>query len=145
MSGSAPRRSRDLTSANVTAASRIMLPTYVVLATYLGLLYIVDPQGRVQRAPGLSLAREMMPMPAWGACFLTIAALMTFALLSRRRRFFMYALYLYAVAAVLWAGIYLGATQLSPDASYGAPAWPLFVAVACHASARSLARGEVQT
>lgn len=131
-----------LTRDNVTTEARIMLPAYLALAGFFGLLYLVDPQGRLQRSPGLTLARALLPMPAWGCIFLGIAVVMGAALLTHRRFWFILALYLYGACALMWAAVYLGATFLSPDASFGSPAWPLFVAVCCYAEARSLLRGE---
>lgn len=131
-----------LTREQVTSASRIMLPTYVAHSAFFGVLYLLDPQGRLQRAPGLTLARQLLPMEAWGAIFLAISVLMCAGLLLQGRRRFTFALYLYAVTLLIWAGIYAGAVFVNPDASYGSFVWPLGWAVACCASARTLERHE---
>ena len=120
-----------------------MLPTYAAFAGFFGLLYMVDPQGRLERAPGLALARLLMPMTLWGIFLLGVAALMVAALITGRRMWFITALYVYMVAAVVWAGVYTGAVWITPDASFGGGAWPAFLAVACYASSRSLFRREV--
>lgn len=123
---------------HVTGPSRIMLPAYVAHATFYGLLYLINPQGRLDRAPGLAGARALLPIPAWGAFFLALAAIMVVARYAEAPRWLMLALLTYAVAMVVWAGVYALAPLLSNDASLGGPAWPLLVAAACVASYRSI-------
>lgn len=132
-----------LTRATVTAASRIMLPAYVIHATWFGLVYFLDPQGRVSRNPSLTAARVMLPMWAWGLLFLGLAVMMVVAMASHRRNLEVYALMIYATANVVWALVYFAALFLSPDASFNGPAASGLVACACIASTVSLLRREI--
>lgn len=130
-----------LTRPNVTAASRIMLPAYPVLMAVIGLNYLATPSARLARTPSLAYADSLLPLEGWGALFLGIAGLMVAALLLHRREWYLYALSLTVVTQAVWAVVFLAA--IPAGASPSAWVWPAFVAVACAASWRSLARGEV--
>lgn len=131
-----------LTRANVTVASRIMLPTYVAFFAALGLSYLFGPHAPLAASPALAFADDVMPLAAWGGVFLGCSVLMVFALVVHRRLLFRFALRMCALSMLVWAAILLLAT-LAGDASASAPAWSAFVATACLASDRSLAAGEV--
>lgn len=120
-----------------------MLPAYVVHASFFGILYVLDPGGRLERAPGLAMARMLLPMWAWGFILLTVAVVMVSAMTSRRRLPEVAALYGYCSVNVLWGLIYTGSAFLSPDATFGAGGHQFLIAAACIASARSLQSREV--
>lgn len=133
-----------LTRATVTAASRIMLPTYVALNIVVGLTYALDPGGRIARVDSLAFQRDVMPMSMWGLIFVALAVVMSVALISHTRELMSFALYACAVTWALWAAMYAGSLGIDPDASPIPPVLAAFVALACISSAISLLRGEVQ-
>jgi hypothetical protein len=136
---------QPLTRTRVTVASRTMIPVYVAHAAWFGTVYTFDPFHRLASAHSLTLARVIgLPMPLWGVMYLTMAGLMVWALVRHSRQLFVWALYCYAVVMAWWAIIYAGSAILTHDASVVGVGWPVFVAVACHASAKSILRGEVR-
>ena len=127
-----------LTRTTVTAASRTMLPAYVVLSALVGVVYIVDPGNRLGRAPSITFQRDVMPLEVWGAVMVGLAALMVAAMLSQRRLLFAYALSCCALTWLIWGAAIARAIFLTDNTSYLAPVLPWFVTVACWASIRSL-------
>jgi hypothetical protein len=137
-------RLMPLTRSNVTVASRIMLPTYVVLTTMFGLVYVIDPFGSLGNISALRFQRSVMPMAAWGAILLALSALMVVAFTRQSRMLFAFALACCAMTWFLWGGMYAVSVALAPtEASLNAPILPWFVSVACVASMASLLKGEV--
>jgi hypothetical protein len=122
----------------VSGPSRIMMPVYVAHATFFGMLYVIDPMGRLERTPGLTAARALLPMWAWGLMFLALAAVMLTARMSGRGALMVWGLYAYAATLIIWAGVYAAAPFITPDASIAGPAWALTVSAACFATARSV-------
>jgi hypothetical protein len=129
-----------LTRDTVTAASRVMLPAYVVLFAYLGLNYTITGP-RLTDSPSLAYADTLAVLPVWGCMFLATSAVMVVAIMQQERLWFRFALWVGIVCMTLWTGVFAVAVLLS-NASPGAPAWPAFVAVACFATDRSLLKGE---
>lgn len=125
---------------NVTAASRIMLPTYVVFFGVLGVNYLIADDTAAAN-PALVFANAMMPLPVWGALFIICSCGMAGALATKRRLPYRFALRICAGAMGLWAIVILLAS-LAGDATPFAACWAAFVAVACMASDKSLATGE---
>lgn len=125
-----------LTRASVTAASRIMLPTYPILFGAVGLNYLLDAR-RLNDSPALAYADDLMPLPGWGILFLAAAVIMIIALLRGGRTAYRYALWICMIAATAFALALLGAVIFG-GASYTAPLWPAFAARCCWASERSL-------
>lgn len=134
-----------LTRSTVTVASRVMLPTYVVLATLIGGYYVVDPGHRLGAVHALTFARWLTGgnMAIWGWIFLGLAALMCAAFATRNRLAFAFGLCCCAVTMLLWSAMYAASAIVDPETSLLAPVWPLFVAVACVASVASLLHREV--
>jgi hypothetical protein len=130
-----------LTRDTVTAASRIMLPTYVVFFAVLGANYLIA-DGTADASPALAFADALMPLPVWGCMFLACSTLMAAALVSKKRLLYRWALRMCAISMVFWACV-IGYASLSGDATPLAAVWAAFVAVACYATDRSLATGEV--
>lgn len=132
---------RELTPDNVTAASRVMLPTYVGFFALLGINYTTTGI-RLLESPALEFADALLPLPAWGCMFFAMSAVMAVALMQHERLWFRFALWLAIVCLGIWAAVFLSAAVWS-DASPTAAAWPAFAAIACFASDRSLLKGEV--
>lgn len=130
-----------LTRSNVTAASRVMLPTYCALFAILGINYMTTGS-RLLESPALEFASQALPLPAWGAMFLAASGVMVTALMQHERTWFRFALWLGITCLGVWSLIFLGAAIWS-DASPSAWVWPAFASVACFASDRSLLKGEV--
>lgn len=133
--------SPTLTPAEVTVASRIMLPTYVALFAFVGVNYMTTGE-RLTESPSLAFADSVLSMPAWGAMFLAASAVMVTALMMHERIWFRFALWLGIVCLAIWSALFLAAAIWS-SASPSGWTWPAFVAVACFASDRSLLKGEV--
>ena len=131
-----------LTRANVTKASRTMLPTYVFFFAGLGANYTATPARRLKASPALEYVSRFMPLPAWGALFLAAAALMVGALISQKRIVYRFALLLCAWSMAVWTVANLLAGFRS-DATPLGWLWPAFVVAACIASYRSLTVREV--
>lgn len=129
----------------VTVASRIMLPTYVALTAAFGLIYLINPLGRLDNSPALTYPRMMMggSMAPWGALFLAIAVTMAAAMLSHWQYGFLLALCCCAAVFLMWAGMYCASIKVDPNASLTSPIYPLFVVRCCYATTRSLLKGEV--
>lgn len=133
----------SLHRSHITAASRIMLPTYVAMFAALGLNYLFTPAQRLSASStALDFADRVMPIQAWGLMFLAAAVIMAGSLMLGRRVLFRFSLWVCAVSMTIWAVI-LFTASLTGEASPAAAIWPAFVAMACIASARSLLLREV--
>lgn len=125
---------------HVTAASRIMLPTYVAFFAVLGINYLIA-DGTASASPALAFADRLMPLHAWGGMFLVCSALMGAALLSKKRLLYRFALRMCALSMLFWAAI-IASASAAGDATPLAAVWAAFVTAACVASDRSLATRE---
>ena len=134
---------RSLTRENVTTASRIMLPAYALHMWGFGLIYLLDPGGRLERSPGLTAARFIgLPFHVWGLMILMVAIVLTIALLGHYRQIAIWGLYCFATICLWWAAIYGCSAYLNPDTSLAGSIWPGTLVAACHATARSLSQGD---
>src|SRR5689334_18669953 len=129
-----------LTKQTVTVASRLMLPVDAVLSLWIGAAWFFQDNVRTH-VPALYAVRAVWPIEATGALIFTVGALIVVAMFTRKRVVgatmvlagcFCYLLLSVAIAVSVW-------TQ---PASYSAPAWPLYVALAHLATALSLAADE---
>lgn len=130
-----------LTRATVTIASRIMLPTYVVFFTAVGLSLLVTTQRRLHETPAFRYADTIADLDLWGLGFLTIATGLALALLVHRREVYRW----FLAAGCIWMSVFAVVTFLAAlfgSASYSAWIWSGFVAAACWATLCSLAAGE---
>lgn len=127
-----------LTRDTITVASRTMVPAYSALCALWGLVFVIDPQARLARAPSLELARQWLELPVWGGLWLTLAAVMTLASLRQNREHYVAALGICCASWLAWGGVIEAAVFVRTDVSYLAGTLPWFVAVACWASIRSL-------
>lgn len=134
-----------LTRATVTAASRVMLPTYAALSAVFGLVYTFDPGHRLGGVHALAAQRQVMggTMLPWGAVFFALAGLMLLAFVKQSRMTFAFALCCCAVTWFLWGVLYAVSAVIDQETSFLAPALPLFVTAACIASTVSLLKDEV--
>lgn len=135
-----------LTPDNVTAASRIMLPTYVGLFSVLGVNYLTISPDRLAASASLDYADNLfyIPLWGWGWVFIACALILLSALLSHRRDMYRLALTVGMICMIIWAGVFLGAS-LFGGASPAAWAWPLFASICCKATERSLNKEEVSS
>lgn len=127
-----------LTRETVTRASRTMLPAYVVLCVAFGAVYVIDPQGRLGRAPSTTFQRDYMPLEAWGGVLLALAVLMLAAMATKRRYLFAYALCCCGLTWFIWGLTLAGSIPRTDNTSYLAPVPPWFFMTCCIASLRSL-------
>lgn len=129
-----------LDRAHITAASRIMLPVYVVFFGVIGINFLASPQ-RLAASPMLRYADHIMPLRVWGAMFFTCCILMLIALAFASRDLYRFALLMCAVSMLLWTLVAILGAFVEP-VSFSAWAWPGTIAAACLASNRSLVRRE---
>jgi hypothetical protein len=135
---------RPLTWDTLTRPSKVMLPVYVLAALWIGYWYALGPDRRLH-GPALTVARGMMPMPAWGTVAFFLAVMLVAAFLTTRRQVAVYALCLAGVAYALWAAIYAAGCYVSPEASMLTPMWPLIAGAAHVCTGLSLTRREVHS
>lgn len=131
-----------LDRANVTIASRVMLAAYPVLNIIWGAAFLLDPQGRLGRAPSLQPARDAADLWLWGVMWLTLAALMAAAWFTRNRDRYIFALKVNRWVWFGWGFLIESAVFTQPDVSFLAGTMGWFVATACWASDRSLVARE---
>lgn len=134
-----------LTRKTVTAASRIMLPAYVILSAVFGLVYVFDPFGRLDGVHALAFQRRLTggSMVVWGLIFLGLAVLMLVAFTRHSRLLFAFALCCCAFTWFLWGCAYTASVVIDPQTSILAPVLPWFVTACCTASSVSLLKREV--
>lgn len=125
---------------HVTAASRIMLPTYVSFFALLGINYLAADDIALA-SPALAFANDVMPLPVWGCLFIACAVIMFCALVTKRRALYRWALRMCGLSMVFLAVVIAWAAWMG-DATPLAFIWAGFVAAACYATDRSLARRE---
>lgn len=134
-----------LTRDQITVASRVMLPAYIMLATAYGLVYILDPLHRLKGSHALAFPRAVMggTMVPWGLLFLGLALFLALMLGTRSRRGYVFGLCVFAAAWLVWAVMYGISMWTDPQTSLLAPVGPLFYATASLASALSLLAREI--
>lgn len=132
-----------LTWQNMTVASRIMLPAYVLVAGYIGGCYLLAPDRRLQ-GPALAVARHLLTMEMWGVLALGLAGTVVVSLITQRRNLVIVALCIGAVAYEFWCVFYGISAVRDPFASPVTPIWPFGWGIAHLASAVSLSRDELQ-
>lgn len=125
---------------HITAASRVMLPTYVVFFGVVGVNFIASPH-RLAASPMLRYADDVMSLRAWGGLFFGCCMLMVAAMAIGHRDLYRFALLMCAFSMVLWAVVAILGIFVEP-VSFSAWVWPATVAAACFASNRSLVRRE---
>lgn len=126
----------------ITVASRLMIPAYAVFFAVVGSNFLLAPEHRLAATPGLQYAAVTGGIRLYGCLFLLVAAIITGALVSRRREPCLYALYVAAISMFLWAILQFVAVFFSA-ASPSGWCWPGLICTACIASSRSLRRREV--
>jgi uncharacterized membrane protein len=131
-----------LNRATITVASRVMLPTYPILAAGVGLNYLIASDRLLDAGVFYQVADSIVPLEFWGAAFLLVAIVMVVALLTRSRLGYELSLALMAGAMLVWATVGLLAA-IHNGGSYTAALWPGFVIMACVASFMSLNEREL--
>lgn len=107
---------------------RPLLIPFASLAAWIGFGYVLGHPVRTS-TPSFSSARDLAPMPVWGAMFLLGAAVLVLAMCVHDDRLTRSALFVGGVI-YLWWGLLFGLTVLRDErASVNAPA--LYVFIAC--------------
>lgn len=134
----------QLDRANMTRASRIMLPVYVVVFFWLGLNFTLTDKSRLAASPTLRYADNyVVNLRALGILLLFAALLLLIALLTKRRDAARYTLMVAGICFTILFFIFLTAT-FKAEASPSAAAWPFLGVAGCAASYRSITAYEVQ-
>lgn len=131
-----------LDRANMTAASRVMLPAYVVFFSWVGITYLFTPRERLNDSPTLRYTNTVVDLRALGILLLAAGVLMLVALLTGSRDVSRYALTLAGICHAIIFVVFLFAS-IKAGASPAAAAWPFLGAAACTASYRSVTHHEV--
>jgi hypothetical protein len=126
---------------HITRASLVMLPTYVGMFVVLGCGYMLIPNARALSNPPLAYADSVLPLTVWGGLFLAIGLLMAVSLMTRHRTAFRYALSLGSLCMGIWTVVFVVAAFNSATTPI-AWVYPAVITLACHASNRSLTKGE---
>src|ERR1044072_7305810 len=92
-----------LNRATVTVASRVMLPAYVALAGWYGLIFLFAPFNRLKNSHSLAAQKELMggSMWPWGALFLGLSAFLLVQMIRESRRAYVLGL---GISAAAWVG-----------------------------------------
>lgn len=130
-----------LTKQTMTVASRVMLPTYVVLFIGLGINYTFNADG-LQNSPGLAFADDWPPhLMGYGAIFFGCGILVALALTTQNRNMCRFALILGQYCLYGWAFVFALAAVFGDASPTGCIIfWAL--GRACKASNLSLLAGE---
>lgn len=131
----------DLYRSTITAASRVMLPTYALFFAGVGFSLILTPESRLRQTPTFRYLDTIADLTWWGAGFLAVAGGMLLCLLRHRRTWYQRLL----AVAIVWMTGYTVMTAIAAfngQTSFAAWTWPAFVAIACWASLRSITSGE---
>lgn len=102
---------------------------FPALTLWLGISYL-GPTERLQSA-SFTAAREVMPMHAWGALFLTLAVIKVVCIKRGTVRGYVLAMCAGMGLYGCWGVLFLGSVFADPHASLGGPAW-CFVWVGMH-------------
>lgn len=131
-----------LIRANITRASRIMLPVYVIFFAWVGINYVITPKHRLLESPALRYLDDVLDLRSVGLVLCAASVMMLVALLSRSRDLSRYALLL---GLLCFVGLFVAfvAAAVVGEASPSAGAWPFLGTAACLASYRSVTAREV--
>src|SRR5689334_18530275 len=94
-----------LTRANVTLASRVMLPLYPAFALGVGVSFVATPLDRLTDSPALRFANTVIPLPVWGYGYITLAVVLIAALILTNRRAYQVALAVMCVWMAFYAAV----------------------------------------
>lgn len=131
----------SLNRANVTTASRVMLPAYPLLCLALAANY-ASGAPRLMSSPALTTADSLLPLPVWASMFALAALVLIGGIVAHHRTVYLVGLIIMCAAMLVWTTVFAYAA-IDGGASYSAAAWPAFVCAACWASIRSLTSREV--
>lgn len=106
---------------------RPLLIPFIALAGWIGCGYVLGAPVRTS-TPSFAAARDLAPMPAWGAMFLLGAAALTVAAFVRDDRVPRWSLAIGAVIYAWWGLLFLLTVVRDERASLNAPALYAFIA-----------------
>jgi hypothetical protein len=129
-----------LIPSRVTIASRVMLPAHAAFSLYVGFTWVFQADIRTQ-VPALYALRDLWPIDATGGVILAVGALQLIGMSAHHRAVEAITLIIGCLAYLL-LGAAIAASVWTQPASYSAPAWPIYVALAHLASALSLVADE---
>lgn len=124
-----------------TAASRIMLPTYVALFGGAGLAFLIQAPLRTS-GPAYEVATAWFGIRWWGVGFLVIASVSFAGLASRWMPALVLGLVLGAGTAGFWGALIEATAFRDPHVSFSGGMWITTVAIAQVASLKSLILNE---
>lgn len=128
----------------VTAASRIMLPTYVVMYALIGFAFLFQRPQRTD-SPHFEVPKMLMggSIRPWGAVFIVMSIVLGLAMFTHRRAIAQWVLVAGAGMAGFWGGLFVLAGFTNPDVSFTAGIWVISWVACFSASIASLGRNEV--
>lgn len=102
----------------VTPAERITLPLYMTVCTLYGAVYLFDPRRNLDGVHALVYQRGVLPMPVWGALFLSIGAVIGVARFGYHHRLMTaFALSMCAITWFIWGVLYVVSIVMDPAVS----------------------------
>jgi hypothetical protein len=116
---------------------RRLVPAFPIASGLLGLSYCFTPRERWLASPVFSVADSIMPMPVWGAAFLTVAAILSVGMACHRRTVYEHGLAVLIGLLLIWAVVF-GVSALDGLGSYTAALWPALVAWIAWATLKEL-------
>lgn len=126
---------------NVSAANRVLLPTFPAFFAWVGASLAFSPVASLRKTPVFQFVDDRMPIQVWGWVFLAAAAAMVVALVIHHRNTYQLAIAV-AIGVIAWWFILSVGSTLAGEASISAGAWPFGIGSALVAASVSLASRE---
>lgn len=121
----------------ITRASRLTLPTYVVINLGFGMALMLEPLADLLAVPAYRTLHHILPMHAWALLFLGVGAVQAAALVVHKREPYILTLGLgMLLGGCLTVSLLSGA--ILDTNPWTAPWFPLFYTIGCLATLVSL-------
>ncbi len=127
---------RPLDRQHVSPLLRILIPVFPIATAILGLSYTFTPRNRWLASPVFRVANDILPMPCWGAAFLTVTSILLIGIALQRRALYERGLAILVALLVVWALVF--ATAIAGQGSFTAWLWPAFGATVAAGTIREL-------
>lgn len=108
--------------------ARVLIPFIPVFVIFLGIALAVTPRASIRLVPAYNYADSVFPTPLWGMGFIIVGLMLTYGFIWRKKELFQFSLAILIIWMLFLAVVFFLATVYD-DAFWGAPGWPVFVAV----------------